>query len=278
MLDFQLFRIKVRRITGNMFSTGDSNEALVRQVIESHPERSSGARFRWHVGNVEPLDANAYYFAFGRSTRSPFPVFDRLSHSFAEREFDSAPFTHVIIDAVLGVAAIARQTHLASKTEKIARQLELTFSQSQLAYDKYVTFDVEPISDPEQFIEQIRSAEAVLTFSVTFSRPNPFDAADFQVPMERYLEAADADEGRTTIAGHQLDREVVEEMSRSAAATGHRAFARLIRPGTSKPVNRHLGGNIVHVSTGDQFRREDRTEVLQRIRDIYHRLRRHGDG
>src|SRR5690348_12836239 len=114
MLDFQLYRIKVLRSPGALFSSDDTNAALLRQVIVARPEKGSGTGYTWRVGNSTPIDDSAYYFAFGRTTRSAFPVFDPTDHSFAEEEFESSPFTHVIVDVDLGVGAIAKKAQLAS--------------------------------------------------------------------------------------------------------------------------------------------------------------------
>ena len=274
MLDFQLFRLKVFRIPGSLFSTEDSSASLVRSAVLSRPERKSRQGVVWHVGNVEPIDDAALYLAFGRTTRANLPLFNAADRSFVEQEFESAPFTHVIVDTELGLCAIARKTQLASITNILARHLNRVLNDSPPAYEKNVRFAIEPIADPEQFIEQLRQAQSVLGFSITFSLPNPFDAnADFQLPMERLLQEAEGTKGKTSISGPHLDPDVLEELSRSAAATGNDASAKLYREGDPRPVSKRLRENLVSVSVSEVTNAEARIEVLEILRRLYLRIR-----
>jgi hypothetical protein len=279
MLDFQLFRLKVYRIPGSLFSTDESPPSLIRSAILSRPERRSRRGVVWHIGNVEAIDDSALYFAFGRTTVANLPQFNAADRSFVEQEFESAPFTHVIVDSELGLCAIARKSQLAPNTIAMARQLANVLNDAPTAYDKNVRFAIEPIADPEQFIEQLREAQSVIGFSVTFSLPNPFDAnQDFQLPMERLLQEAEGEKGRTTISGDDLDRDVLEELSRSAAATGNDASARLYREGESRSVKKRLRENFVSVPVTEITIVEARLDLVQTLRRVYLRIRHSVDG
>jgi hypothetical protein len=201
MLEFQLFRLKVVRPSQPSVwaSPNATNAELVRRAIEARPEREFRRGFIWHIGNVAQMDATGIYFAFGRTTRATYSVFDANAHSFVEQEFDSAPYTHVLVDVELGVCAIAQKTQLAQYTDGIARQLARLLNETVVTYETGVRFSLDEIKDPYEFIQQIRSALSVLSFSISFTRPNAFDAADFQLPMERLLQESSGDSGQTTI-------------------------------------------------------------------------------
>lgn len=281
MLEFQLFRLKVARPSQpSVWASPDATTAdLIRSAIEARPEKEFRRGFVWHIGNVAPIDAAGLYFAFGRTTRATYPFFDANAHSFVEQEFDSAPYTHVLVDVELGVCAIAKKTQLAEDTAGIARQLAKLLNETSVSYDTGVRFSLDEIRDPDEFIEQLRAALAVLSFSISFTRPNPFDAnADFQVPMERLLQESSGDVGQTTIKGADLDRTVLEDLTRSAAATGNSASARMYRDGDSRPVRRHLSGNRAVVARVEMETAEERREVLQVVRDVYIRIRRYING
>jgi hypothetical protein len=276
MLELQLFRLKVTR-PGQPTVWADVNwdtAAIIRQAIEHAPAKEVRRGFVWHIGNVSVIDESGLYFRFGRTTRASFPFFDEKTRSFVEHEHENAPYTHVFVDVQLGVCAIARNTELAQRTTAIARQLERLLNDTPVRYDTGALFALDEIKDPTQFLEQLREALTVLSFSLTFTRPNPFDVnEDFQRPMENLLQQADATAGRTTIKGDDLERPVLEELTRSAAATGNNAEAKLVRVGDERPVRRQLRENNAAVSFSDIETEEQRIDVLRVIRQAYLRIR-----
>src|SRR5690606_33140977 len=75
----------------------------------------------------------------------------------------------------------------------------------------------------------IQDADRILQFSFTFYKPNPWDVeADFMVPLERLAEESGASLGETKLKGEELNEELVEDLSRSAASTGHDAKATIM--------------------------------------------------
>jgi len=54
-----------------------------------------------------------------------------------------------------------------------------------------VDFTVDPLKDPDSFIEYLRSAYAVKRFAMTFRTPNAWDVEhDFQAPLQQMLKEA----------------------------------------------------------------------------------------
>lgn len=281
MLEFNLFRVKVVRPSQqDIFGNGMTNADAIAAVIHSRPSAELRRGHYWHVGNVEQIDPSGYYFAIGRTTRSTIPLFDEKAGNFVELEFESAPYTHTFVDIALGVCGIAKKSQLSPTTEGIARQLGRLFNQTEAAIGASLKFEIGPISDPEGFIEQLRHAYAVTSFGITFSRPNPFDVnTDFQLPMERTLQAANGTEGSATLKGSNLDPGPLEELARSAAATGNDAFARLYPNEGGRSVRRRLRTNAATVTHEDLEHDTDaRRSVLERIRNAYVGIRRASDG
>lgn len=117
-------------------------------------------------------------------------------------------------------------------------------------------------------------AYAIRWFSTTFTRPNPFDVDKvFQAPMEKLLSEADGDKGKTSISGTSLDAGLLEKLTRSTAASGNNAQARIQFEEHAKPVLKQLKGNIVALEIENLDSTESKVGLLDRIRDIYHRIR-----
>jgi len=274
MLQLQLFRVKVYPPTqSSLFDAQFAPQEVLVEAIRAKPAAELRRGYTWHIGNVSELDPLGLYFALGRTTRSTIELYDEGSGNFLEAEFPTAPYTHVICDTALEVVGIARKSQLAPTAPGIARQFEKLLN-AGAADSTRARFEVGAISDPDEFIQQIREAYAVKRFALTFSLPNPFDVnKDFQEPMERLLRDAEGNRGRTSLSGEDLNADVLEDLARSAAATGNQAEAIIKRSENSKPVKRRLTGDVATISEEELATDEDRRSVLQEIRDLYGRIR-----
>jgi hypothetical protein len=279
MLELRLYRLKVIRPTQTPIWSGEwDTESLIRSAIEDGPEKETRRGFTWHVGNVSPIDANGIYFRFGRTTRATEALFDAKSRRFVDQERERSPYSHVFVDVRLGVCAIAKQSELSTHPDGIARQLAMLMNDTPTSYETGARFIIDRIKDPAQFIQQLYDAQSVVSFSTTFSRPNPFDVnEDFQRPMEKLLQEADGNTGRTRIKGDDLDRTVLEELTRSAAATGNDADATFYLRDQTKAVRRTLRENSAILPLPDLQSDDDRIGVIEAIREFYQRIRQPDD-
>ncbi len=273
MLEFQVFRTKVfpsgQRL---LFESAPSRSAILRQAVLAHPSGQLRGRAIWHIGNVEPLDDMGFYFRFGKTTRSTLEMFH--DGVFEDAEFEMSPYTHVLLDNVLEVAAIAKKTRLARTTVGIANQLARLLNSSPEVRGQDARLEVSAIPDPEDFIEYLQHAHSISKFSLWFSRPNPFDAnEDFIQPAQRYLAEANGEKGKVEIKGEDLNAVPLEEMARSAASTGDDASVRLRTSESGKPVTKYMGRRAVTVAEETLVEPEQKRELLKRLRDIYHRIR-----
>jgi len=274
MLQFQLFRVKIYPPAQNsLFAREFSPQLVLAETIRQKPASVLRKGHTWHIGNIVSLDLFGVYFALGRTTKSTIELYDAASKNFLEREFETAPYTHVICDTSLEVCGIAAKAQLAPSVEGIARQLEKLLNASVNESEGY-RFEISAIHDPEEFIQQIKEAYSVKRFAITFTLPNPFDVnEDFQRPMERLLRDARGEGGKTSLAGNDLNADVLADLARSAAATGNQAEATIKRTESAKPVRRRLRGGVATVTEEELATDEDRRSVLRDIRDLYDRIR-----
>jgi len=83
----------------------------------------------------------------------------------------------------------------------------------------------------------LASAYRVTRFAATFRGPNPFDADEyFQKPLSVYLLATDGEKGKAQVQGKDLNRQALQEVTRSTAATGNEASARITKGESEKQI------------------------------------------
>jgi hypothetical protein len=111
---------------------------------------------------------------------------------------------------------------------------------------KVLAVEIVPIPDPEDFLASLNDAYAVSKFSATFRGPNPFDADEhFQKPLSVYLSSANGEKGKAQIQGEDLNREVLQAVTRSTAATGNEASARIRKTKSQKFTTINLRGDPI---------------------------------
>jgi hypothetical protein len=212
------------------------------------------------------------YFVIGRTTNSTIEKFDDSTGNFVEEELEESPYTHCVFDARIGLIGIAKKTNLAPTSINIANRIEDLLSQSKVIKANNITVEIRPIPDPEGFIKTLASAYQVSSFTAFFRGPNPFDADEhFQKPLSVYLSAANGEKGKAQIQGDDLNRKVLQNVTRSTAATGNEASARIRKNKNQKSITINLRGNPVK-------RRYDEEEhqpalVLADLINLYQKIR-----
>jgi len=122
MLNFQLFRIKVYPSKQkDLFIKSKTPSEILKETILTLPEAELRKGTIWHIGNITTIDNNGLYFRIGKTTKSKIEIYQK--GNFADEEFETAPYTHVILDVPLELCAIAQKTKLAPKTSGIAKRL-----------------------------------------------------------------------------------------------------------------------------------------------------------
>jgi len=274
-MEIELYRVKVFWPSNrNLFAELMDRPEFLRQAVAALPTGRAWRGMRWHIGNVEPIDPAGLYFRIGREAVKKVSVLDRDTGNFEETEFSNAPYTHALLDVNTGVGGIARNSALAPTTVAIARRLAQVLAASAVAKEQGVSISVSAIKDPGQFLEVLASAHSVKSFTFTSQRRNPFDTdALFIKPLEKLVEQADGERGKTVVSGTDLNREPLAAIARSVAATGDEARARLqVQPG-SVPVVRTLRGDSASVVVDALDDADQKEAALGDVRAEYRRVR-----
>ncbi len=273
MLEFQLFRLKVFPTRqGDLFRNEMTRAEVLAAVIRSVPEVELREGSVWHIGNVSDVEETALYFRLGRTTKSTVERYK--DGNFVDEPFEAAPYTHVIVDLELEVSAIARKPRLSPRANAIADAFARLLNESQEGARLNAKFEIGEMADPEEFIAQLASAYNVSKFWVAFSKPNPFDVnQDFVRPMQKLLSDSDGDQGKTELKGTALRPEVLQDVARSAAATGDNAGATMQLDQAGQRVKKTLRQNPVVITQEDVTETEDKKTLLRRMREVYRRIR-----
>lgn len=273
MLEFQLFRIKVYPSEQlQVFEKIKSQQEILKEVILSLPSAEFRKDIVWHIGNISLIDNNGLYFRVGRITKSTIEVYH--DGNFVDAEFEAAPYTHVILDVLLGICAIAKKTKLSPKTIGIANQFIRLLNESDANKHRQAKFEIAAINDPEDFIIHLRRAYVISKFWVTFSKPNPWDVnEDFYKPMEKLLRESGGEKGKTELVGQNLKPDGLEDLARTAASTGNEAGAWLQLERERPKVKKHIKGNPISIFYEDVADEQQKSSLLHRMRDLYQKIR-----
>lgn len=259
-LDFYLYRIKLTfSEQKNLFGGEElSRPEIIKKIITDKPSSELRKGNYWHVGNVKMVSEYGGYFAVGKTTKSILEKYNEGTGDFIEEIDETSPYTHVVFDAELGLFSIAKKLKLSLTINGIANKVKELFQNSDMAFRYGLTVGFDPISDPKDFIDALKSAYSIRNFTVTFTRSNPFDVDEhFQKPMEKYLDAANGQEGITTVKGEDLNSETLVEMTKSIAATGNDAKAYLRPSQKERFIRKSLKGNPAHFALFvDEFTEE----------------------
>lgn len=246
-IEYSLFRVKfIKPAQQALFNEKITPKELLISAVLQKPSAELRAGYHWHIGNVKLFNDARGYFAIGRTTTSSIEKFDGVSGNFIEEETEESPYTHCVFDSSIGFIGIAKKPNLSQTTKGIANRLEDLLSLTDGVMENKIAVEVRPIPDPDGFLKAITEAYKVYSYSATFRGPNPFDADEyFQKPLAVYLSAANGHKGKTTIKGDDLNREVLAEVTRSTAATGNEASARVQKNRAQKAITVNLRGDPI---------------------------------
>ena len=276
MATFYLFRIKVLKPSQiHLFEDDLSSSIILLTAIQTKPSAELRSGYIWHIGNLSRLNGDSgFYFALGRTTKSIVERYDEDEGNFLEEDFETSPYTHVFIDLHYQVIGIAKKTRLAPTPKGIANQLERLLNSSDYISSLGVRIEVSEINDPEDFVTYLHQAYSVTKFSVEFGEPNPWDAdKDFQAPMQKLLRESSGTKGKTIIAGEDLERDTLEDLSRASASAGNDAQAVIKIDEDSSNITKHLKGNPATVTEEEVHTKNDKISILQKIVSYYRKIR-----
>lgn len=273
MAQFQLFRIRVERPEQpDLRDRKRSPRELLVEAIKERPEAELYRGSVWHIGNIAEIDDQALYFRVGRVKEAQVEKFK--GGDFVDQESDVAPYTHAILDVPLQMCAIGSNTKVANTIEDIANRLARLLGNSTIGVELGYSFVSSSVKDPKPFLSHVREAHRIESYRVTFSPPNILDAErDFFGPFSRYAEAANAKKGETQVTGESLDKEAIEDITRTAASAGEDASAKLVPEEGRGAVEKSLKDNPARLE-GQAETRDGQRGLLDRIRELYEEIKR----
>jgi hypothetical protein len=275
-IEYSLFRAKFIKPSQERlgFNPVSSAVEVFRAGIEERPAAELRKGQMWRIGNLEYFSDETGYFAVGRTTKSTIEKYDEASHEFVEEELTTSPYTHCVFNTRIGLVGIAKKTSLARTPRGMSRRLEQLLSHSQIVRQNEITVEILPIPDPGGFLRALLSAHRVTHFTATFRGPNPLDADEyFQKPLSVIAGLTRGQKGKTQISGIDLNTQVLADITRSTAATGNEASARIRKTRNQKPITIHLSGDAVKRTYDEATYRPQ--DAITDLTDMYKRVRDH---
>lgn len=271
-----VFRIRCEhQAQGEMFAEDREPSAVIMDSFMDHPEAEIGGGSEWHIAAAERFSAGALAFQIGRVQSVKNPQYDDKRRRFYEADVERAPYAFGVFDSETQVCVIEKKSTVTAKAPEVAVKLQKLLSNPGFASRAGFRIVVDELRDPEGFIEQIRRAERVTRFQFVAEFENSHDVFKLiHGPAERYNELIRGETTTVETRGPDLDKDIVEEMARSAASIGDPASATIKEGGESKGKTVYLRGTplleklILHESLDGM--REKMLEVLQAA---YRRLR-----
>lgn len=273
MLELQFFRLKVYPAKQRkIFEKLKTPSEILRNIVLSKPMVEIKKGTNWRIGNVTEIDEQGIYFRFGRISKSKLGMLK--GGDFVDQQIETAPNTHVLLDVQLELCVIAKEPTLSQKTVGVAHRFAKVLLGSRLNQDIQAVFEISEMNDPDDFITHLRQAKTVSKFWIRFSRPNLFDVnKDFVKPWQGVLNESNGEKGKAEIEGESLKVESLEELTRSAAATGDDAGASFQTEGTAKKIKKRLKGNPLTLFFEDLTGAEQMKKLLKQVREKYFAVR-----
>lgn len=271
---FFLFRVKfIRFHQQEIFDDGASSAVIFAEAIREKPLVKLRRGAEWKLANLNDIGRDGGTFVVGRISEANTEKFDFSTDDFVEARDYQGPFSTVFFNRKTGVVGIEEKSKVNSKVSATAKRLYDLLESTRAVRTRNVKCVVDPIIDPEDFIQKIRKSSHVLKFRATFTGPNPSDAdAIFQKPLEIYAKEINADKGVIEVIGANLDKDVVIDITRSNAATGNFVNARIETKGVVETIPLR-GINANFTARGN----ETPTEIFNKMLATYEQVRHESD-
>ncbi len=273
MPDFHLFRVRVEasRQTDLWFESSATDSPIL-SALEENPTAHSRSSGQWHIGGLIPLHQHGYYFKLGRITKRIEPQWDPDRQDFIDVEAEPAPYTHALLDLTTQVCGLALNPDIASTVRTLGNRLAMLLNASRTMAQRY-TFYVAEISNPDDFVTQVRQAYAIRRFSFTARRPNFPDPSELGHAAEEYARETNASYVRLYATGVSLNPDRVERQIREALDRGRDVSARIEAQRGAKGRTIKPKHNPMIVGDRDVETHEQKRAALELIRRRYSNLK-----
>jgi hypothetical protein len=140
---------------GSLFSVTRQPSLVITDALFSMPTANVGRGSEWHIGRPERLSADGIGFQMGRVQAVTAPQFDTELHWFFEAETQRAPYTIGVYDQRHQACGIIKKTGVSQSSGEVAGKLEKLLNSTPQPEAAGYRIVVDPITDPELFVEQI---------------------------------------------------------------------------------------------------------------------------
>lgn len=275
-----VFRIRCEHLVqSDLFKEGRKPSDVISDSFRAHPAAEVGGGSEWHIAAAETFSGDAIAFQIGRVQSVTTPQYDDQSQRFYDAEGERAPYAHGVFDSQTQACVVERKSGVTAKAPEVAAKLEKLLNKPSVAGKAGFRIVVDALRDPESFIERIRQADRVTRFQFIAEFKNAHDVYQLiHEPAERYNETIKGEITTIETRGTALDKDIIEEMARSAASVGDPASATVIDGGESKGQTVYLRGTplLEKISLPDGFG-DIRDLMLSVLRNAYDRLRQPRD-
>lgn len=275
-----VFRIRCEhQEQADMFALDRLPAQVILDAFRSHPAAEVGAGSEWHIAAIEQVSSGSLAFQIGRVQSVTNPQYDDERQRFYEAQGERAPYAYGVFDGETQACVIEKKSSVTAKAPEVAAKLSKLLNSSRHVAEAGFVVIVDELRDPEGFIDQIRQADKVTRFQFVAEFENPHDiSALIHRPAERYNELIRGNSTTVETRGSDLDKDVVEEMARSAASVGDPASATIRENGEAKGKTIYLRGTplLEKLSLPDGV--ENMAEqMLIALRRAYRRIRQPND-
>lgn len=240
MYRFFLFRILMRPKKARQSLFNANKGQLIKKLITSCPRGEVRKGVTWVIASNWKSLANTdgIYFEFGRIVEKEKNAFDNDQKLFIHQEGEEVESTICFYFPTSQLLAIRSGNGITVDPKVISKYLSKVLSQAsseQLSPEESVIFEThtissQPIKNPENFFQRLRSAYKVSKFTIVFGYPNPFNfRAKIQKPMQDFQKAALGEQCKYTVSNKKegLDIDILEDASRGASILDHNVSARV---------------------------------------------------
>jgi hypothetical protein len=259
---------------GRLFVEKKEPSTIISEALFAMPTAHVGRGSEWHIGRPERLPSDGIGFQMGRVQAVTEPHFDTELHWFFEAETQRAPFTIGVFDQRHQACGIIRKSGVSQSAGEVAGKLEKLLNATPFPESAGYRIVADPISDPQQFVEQIRGAHEVTSFTFFAGFENPFDVENLiQRPAEKFNKLVGGDRTKVEVQGDNLNRDVLEELTRGVASTGDYAAANIRTEKGQRTKRIYLRGSPLTEAVHPSPEKSLFDTVLSATREAYDRIR-----
>lgn len=261
-------------VQNDLFVKSRQPTLVITDAIKARPTAHVGRGSEWHIGTTEMIEGDGVSFQMGRVQAVTASQFDEVEHSFFEAQEERAPYTWAVYDQRNQCCGILKKSGVSLSATEVSSKLEILLNSTPFPYEAGFVVKVDPINDPQSFIEQIQSSAEVVKFSFTAEFENPFDVEELiQRPAERFNQAIGGAKTKVEVEGKDLNKEILEDLARAVASTGDDASASIREDRTGGRKRIHLRGTPLTEPVDTEATPSPLKAMLAATREAYDRIR-----